>query len=117
VFAKRSSTPEQIGFGGALAYILVQQNEQGKNPAERDDSYLLMLQEEIEKGLKNEVKNVKVAVTKQLIASGKDKDERKRARAGNNLQFREAKIVLNQFFNSAKRVPEEARHAFWDGVL
>lgn len=104
-------------FWGVLAYILVQQNEQGKNPAARDDSYLLKLKEEIEKGLKKEVKVVKQAATEQLIASGKDKDARKRARAGENLQFREAKIVLNQFFNNAKRVPEEERHAFWDGVL
>jgi len=76
-----------------------------------------MPKEEIEKGLKKEVEVIKEAVTEQLIASGENKDARKRARAGENLQFREAKIVLNQFFNSAKRVPEEERHAFWDGIL
>jgi len=104
-------------FWDVLAHIVVQLNEQGKNPAKRDDSYLLMLQEEIEKWLKKEVKVVKEAATEQLTARGKNKDARKRVRAGENLMLREAKIESNQFFNKAKRVPEEERHVYWDGIL
>jgi hypothetical protein len=99
-------------FWGVFSRLLVKLYEKGESPANWSDKNWQEFKEIIISDLKKQTVSIHETNSKAL-----DKNQRKVSRAGLNHQFNEAKIELNLLYSSAKRVPENGRQAYWDGIL
>jgi len=109
---KRSISGADI-FWGVFSGALVELNERGQNPANWKEENWREFKEIVNALLTKQAADIEENVSKQL----KDRDERRTLRAGLDHQTKESVIELNSFCNSARRVPEEFRQAYWDNLL
>lgn len=109
---KRSISGADI-FWGVFSGALVELNERGENPANWVEENWREFKEIVNALLTKQAADIEENVSKQL----KDRDERRTLRAGLDHQTKESVIELNSFCNSARRVPEEFRQAYWDNLL
>ena len=100
-------------FWGVFTGVLVGLNERGENPAHWVEENWREFKEIVAALLRKQAVSLEENVSKQLKGRG----ERRTLRAGLDHQTKEAEIELNLFCNSAKRVPEEFRQAYWDNLL
>ncbi len=99
-------------FWGVFSGALIDLDKAGRSPASWDDEKWQEFKEIIISDLKGLSVSIHETNSKTL-----DKNQRKISRAGLNHQLNEAKIEFNRLYSSAKRVPENVRQAFWDGIL
>lgn len=99
-------------FWGVFSGALIDLDKAGRSPASWGDENWHEFKEIIISDLKKQ--NVLIHETNSKTL---DKNQRKVSRAGLNHQLNEAKIEFNRLYSSAKRVPENVRQAFWDGIL
>lgn len=109
---KRSISGADI-FWGVFSGALVELNERGQNPANWGEENWREFKEIVNALLRKQAADIEENVSKQL----RDRDERRTLRAGLDHQTKESVIELNSFCNSARRVPEEFRQAYWDNLL